>query len=165
MHAAASEPRVRRVIAWDTLTDFYTCMTRTLPPALRKLADEAVNADAQSKFELALHDAAANSPFLDWGLKQGQHVFGSKNASGVFVRARDFHTRDVPRRIRQDVLLTAGRRDHAVPLEQAFEQARLLSAARSTAIRVFTEDEYAQMHCQLGMESWAEERASAKIKA
>src|ERR1700678_1027149 len=65
MHAAASEPRVRRVVAWDTLTDFYTCMTRTLPPALRMLADKAVNADAESKFELALHDAAANSPFLD----------------------------------------------------------------------------------------------------
>jgi pimeloyl-ACP methyl ester carboxylesterase len=173
IRAAANEPRVRRVIACDVLTDFYACMTLTLPPALRKLADEVVNADAQTRFEFTLHAAAANSRFLDWGLKQGQHVFGSNNASGVFVRARDFHTRDVSPRIRQDVLLMAGTHDHAVPLEQVFEQGRLLSAARSTTIRIFTEDEYAQMHCQLGnfpllikmMESWAEERSSARIKA
>jgi pimeloyl-ACP methyl ester carboxylesterase len=170
IRAAANEPRVRRVIACDVLTDFYACMTLTLPPALRKLADEVVNADAQTRFEFTLHAAAANSRFLDWGLKQGQHVFGSNNASGVFVRARDFHTRDVSSRIRQDVLLMAGTHDHAVPLEQVFEQGRLLSAARSTTIRIFTEDEYAQMHCQLGnfplllkvMESWAEKRASAE---
>jgi pimeloyl-ACP methyl ester carboxylesterase len=170
IRAAANEPRVRRVIACDVLTDFYACMTLTLPPALRKLADEVVNADAQTRFEFTLHAAAANSRFLDWGLKQGQHVFGSNNASGVFVRARDFHTRDVSPRIRQDVLLMAGTHDHAVPLEQVFEQGRLLSAARSTTIRIFTEDEYAQMHCQLGnfpllikvMESWAEKRASAE---
>jgi alpha-beta hydrolase superfamily lysophospholipase len=170
IRAAANEPRVRRVIACDVLTDFYAALTATMPPALRQLADNAVNADAQSKFDLALHDVAAKSPILEWGLKQGQHVFGCKSSSGVFVRGRDFHTRDVSPRIRQDVLLMAGTHDHAVPREQVFEQGRLLSAARSTTIRIFTEDEYAQMHCQLGnfpllikvMESWAEERARAE---
>jgi hypothetical protein len=61
----------------------------------------------------------------------------------------------------------AGAQGHYVPLDQAFEQGRLLSAARSTTIRIFTKDEYAQMHCQLGnfplaigvMEDWAEARA------
>jgi hypothetical protein len=67
----------------------------------------------------------------------------------------------------------AGTHDHAVPLEQVFEQGRLLSAARSTTIRIFTEDESAQMHCQLSnyplainvVERWVEERISAENKA
>jgi hypothetical protein len=58
VRAVALEPRVRRVIAWDIMTDFYTCMTMTLPPSLRNLAD---NADTQNKLELAICDAATKS--------------------------------------------------------------------------------------------------------
>jgi pimeloyl-ACP methyl ester carboxylesterase len=167
VRAAAFEPRVRRVIAWDILTDFYTCMTMMFPPSLRSLADNATNADAKSKLDLAIRDAATKSLVLDWAMKQALHVLGCQSPHEVFDRARDFHTRDVSKRVRQDVLLMAGAQDHYVPLEQAFEQARLLSAARSTTIRIFSKDEYAQMHCQLGnfplairvMEDWVEERA------
>jgi dienelactone hydrolase len=91
----------------------------------------------------------------------------------VFVRGRDFHTGDVSSRIRQDVLLMAGTHDQFIPVEQVFEQGQALTAARSTTIRIFTADEHAHMHCQLGslplvisvVESWAEERASAASKA
>jgi pimeloyl-ACP methyl ester carboxylesterase len=174
IRAAASEPRVRRVIACDVLMDFYEALTSAMPPALRELTDKAINADAQRRtFDLALRDAAAKSPHLDWALKQGQHLFGCKSPSGVFVRDRDFRTRDVSPRIRQDVLLMAGTHDHFIPVEQVFEQGRVLTAARSTTIRIFTADEHAHMHCQLGnfpllisvIESWAEERASAASKA
>jgi len=167
MRAAAFEPRVRRVIAWDIMTDFYRCMTSTLPPSLRRLADDATSAEAKGRLDLAVREAATRSPVLDWAVNQALHVLGCKSPNEVFARARDFHTRDVSERIRQDVLLMAGAQDHYVPLDQAFEQGRLLSAARSTTIRIFTKDEHAHMHCQLGnfplavgvMEDWAEERA------
>jgi pimeloyl-ACP methyl ester carboxylesterase len=169
MRAAALEPRVSRVIAWDIMTDFYACMTLNLPPSLLNLANEAGNEEAKSRFDLAIRNAATKSPMLDWAMNQALHVLGCKSPNEVFTRACDFHTRDISNRIRQDVLLMAGAQDHYVPLDQAFEQARLLSAARSTTIRIFTRDEYAQMHCQLGnfplairvMEDWAEERARA----
>jgi hypothetical protein len=75
--------------------------------------------------------------------------------------------RDVSGKIRQDVLLLAGTQDHYVPMEQVYEQARMLTSARSTTIRLFTRDEHAQMHCQLGnfpltirvQEQWTEERS------
>jgi hypothetical protein len=74
--------------------------------------------------------------------------------------------RDVSPRITQDVFLMAGTHDHAVPFDQVGEQGRLLTAARSTTIRIFTKDEYGQMHCQMGnwplaaslIEAWTEER-------
>ena len=167
IRAAAFEPRVRRVIAWDILPDFYECTTLPLPPSLRSLADNATNADTQSNLDLAVRDAQVKSPELDWAMKQALHVLGCQSPHEVFARARDFHTRDVSGRVRQDVLLLAGAQDHYVPLEQAFEQARLLSAARSITLRIFTKDEYAQEHCQSGnmplaigvIEDWAEERA------
>jgi hypothetical protein len=167
MRGAAFEPRVRRVIAWDILTDFYACLTKTLPPPLQSLIENATDADGQNNLDLAIREAMTRSPLLDWVMKQAFHVLGCKSPHEVFARARDFHTRDVSPRIRQDVLLMAGTQDHYVPLEQAFEQGRLLSAARSITTRIFTRDEYAQMHCQLGnfplaikvMEDWTEERS------
>jgi pimeloyl-ACP methyl ester carboxylesterase len=169
VRAAAKEPRVRRVVAWDVLADFYAALMNALPPVLRDLANKAVSGDDQGKFDLAMQQAAGKSPLFDWLLKQGLHVFGGNTPTDYFVRARGFHTRDVSPAIRQDVLLMAGTHDHGIPLEQAFDQARSLSAARSTTIRIFTADEYAQMHCQLGnlplainvIESWAEERTAS----
>jgi hypothetical protein len=56
----------------------------------------------------------------------------------------------VSERVQQDVLLLAGARDHYVPLPQLWDQIRLLSNARSIAARVFTAQEQAQAHCQVG---------------
>ncbi|HLN07612.1 MAG TPA: hypothetical protein VK281_01390, partial [Xanthobacteraceae bacterium] len=44
----------------------------------------------------------------------------------------------------------ASARYHYVPLEQLWEQARGLTAARSITMRVFTAEEQAQAHCQVG---------------
>ena len=169
IRAAAFEPRVRRVIAWDIMTDLFACTTATLPPALRDLINNATSADTERDLDDAIRTAQTKSPVTDWSMKQASHIFGCGTPHEVFTRARAFHTRDVSEHVRQDVLLMAGAQDHYVPLEQAFEQARLLSAARSMTLRIFTKDEYAQMHCQSGnfplalrlAEDWVEERARA----
>jgi len=87
---------------------------------------------------------------LEWGIAQACHVFGRERPAGAFRAAQTLHTRDVSERVRQDVLLLAGARDHYVPLSQLWDQIRLLSNARSIAARVFTEQEQAQAHCQVG---------------
>lgn len=166
MDAAAHEPRVKRVVAWDILPDFHAAILASLPPPLRALAEGATDADGKRRCDTAISEAATKSPILDWMLQQAYHVLGVTTPSAFLDRARDFHTRDVSPRIRQDVLLLAGTQDHYVPLDQVWVQARLLTAARSTTVRVFTREEYAQMHCQLGnfplalelIESWTEER-------
>jgi alpha-beta hydrolase superfamily lysophospholipase len=170
MRAAAFEPRVRRVIAFDVLSDFYATLTSPLPAAMRALADAATSDEGKSRFDAALREAMTKSTGLDWIVKQGLHVLGGKTPSDLYALARNFQTRDVSGRVRQDVLLMAGTEDLAAPLDQAWEQGRLLTAARSTTIRVFTREEHAQMHCQLGntplavglMESWAEERSRTR---
>ncbi len=166
VRAAAGETRVRRVICWDILPDFYGAMTNQLPPPLRALADDKDNPDSQNKLDAMVAEAQAKVPIMDWLMKQAFHVLGCRSPHEVFLRVRDFHTRDASPLIRQDVLLMAGTQDHYVPLAQAFDQGRMLTAARSITTRIFTRDEYAQMHCHLGnfplaidlIESWVEER-------
>jgi pimeloyl-ACP methyl ester carboxylesterase len=172
IRAAAFEQRVTRVVAFDALVDLVECMNHSnalLGIALRGLlaigARRLIDESAES---LAHHDLR-----LEWSLNQAMRVFGSRSPSEALEAARSFNTRDISHRVRQDVLLMAGAADHYIPLEQLWEQARLLSAARSITARVFTAEEQAQAHCQVGnlplaigvLSAWVDALVSQRCRA
>jgi len=151
IRASAFEPRVRRVVAFDVLSDFFECMMMSVRPAqavhvLRGL----MSVGADSLIDSAMRGAARRSPLIDWGISQAMHVFGCERPSQALHIAQSYHTADVSAHVRQDVLLFAGAKDHYVPLTQLWDQARALTAARSITARVFTDEERAHAHCQVG---------------
>jgi hypothetical protein len=52
--------------------------------------------------------------------------------------------------VRQDVLILTGSKDHLVPFKMHTLQVRALTNARSVTSRVFTKEDNAQNHCQIG---------------
>jgi pimeloyl-ACP methyl ester carboxylesterase len=150
IRAAAFEPRVSRVVAFDVLSDFFDSLMTTHPgpagPFMRGMF--AVGADMI--IDRALPMVARHSPVVEWGIAQACHVFGRERPSQALRAAQALQTRDVSDRVRQHVLLCAGAHDHYVPLPQLWQQLRSLSAARSITARVFTAEEQAQAHCQVG---------------
>ena len=52
--------------------------------------------------------------------------------------------------IKQDVLILTGRNDHMVPFKMHELQVKALTNAKSVTARVFTKEESAQNHCQIG---------------
>ena len=150
IRAAAFEPRVRRVVAFDALADFFVCAVAQLPRAARLLVRSLAAVGANRGLDGMINAAARRRPVLEWGLAQAKHVFGCDRPADALRAMRALHTRTVSARVRQDVLLLAGANDHYVPLSQLWDQARLLSGARSITARVFTADEQAQAHCQVG---------------
>lgn len=173
LRAAAEEPRVRRVVAWDALTDFYACLTTAFPPPVRSLANMATDAAARARLDRAIDGFRERSPYVDWGIRQGLHVLGCQTPSEMCARARDFHTRDASPRVAQDVLLFAGTEDHSVPFDQVWTQGSQLTAARSVSVRIFPRGENAQAHCQIGnqplalglIQAWTEERTRSRSSA
>jgi hypothetical protein len=85
-----------------------------------------------------------------WGITQGMHVTGCATPAAFFSTLTAYNTRTVSSRVSQDCLIMAGSEDHFVPLEQFFTQLRLLTNARSVTGRLFTVEEQAQSHCQVG---------------
>jgi len=150
IRAAAFEPRVRCVVAFDVLSDFFECMMAVHPGPASSILRVLLATGADGLIDLTLPKLARQSPVLEWGIAQACHVFGRERPAGAFRAAQTLHTRDVSERVRQDVLLLAGARDHYVPLSQLWDQIRLLSNARSITARVFTAQEQAQAHCQAG---------------
>jgi hypothetical protein len=92
----------------------------------------------------------ASSPATGWAIRHGQHTSGARDPYELMLWLREMNTASFSERITQDVLLLAGREDHIVPLHQLWRQAQNLRHARSLTIRLFTAEEQAQSHCQIG---------------
>jgi pimeloyl-ACP methyl ester carboxylesterase len=150
IRAAAYEPRIKRVVAYDVMLDFFQCVTSRRG----KLVEGALNALVGLGLSKPLDVMAARlmkrDLFSKWGVEQGMHVTGTASPSEYFFKLKAYHNREVSHLVRQDTLIMAGGEDHFVPLQQFYEQLPLLINARSVTGQVFTRADQAQSHCQIG---------------
>ena len=150
IRAAAFDPRVRRVIAYDIMTNGLECVLRPLrPPAQKELLGwiDTGNEEAVDKF---LADAMAKSLLLDWMMQLALHNTGLRTLYEVMKHYQRYETASISSRLTQDVLLMAGADDHYVPVHQLPDQIATLTHVRSLTARVFTAAEQAQNHVQVG---------------
>ena len=150
LRAAALEPRVERVVAYDVLTNLLDVNLRQTNPLLRKLLIVLLRLGAAAMVNRMVGRVARKSPVVLWGIQQGMHVTGTKSAFEFLRRIEQFQTADISAAVRQDVLLMAGSEDHYVPVEQLHNQIKMLTNARSITVRLFTRSESAENHCQVG---------------
>lgn len=149
MHAAAYEPRVRRVIAQDILSDFTECYARPLGTLRGAFVNHATQVPDRL-VNAVIAAARRNDMLADWGVREGMRVFGVGHPAELLEAMRTLRTDAVSALVEQDVLLMAGRADHYVPLHQLGDQITTLTRARSVTARVFTVAEQAQNHVQVG---------------
>jgi pimeloyl-ACP methyl ester carboxylesterase len=150
IRAAAFEPRISRVVAFDILDDFFETIARQIGSAVRIPLRALLIARARGIINAIAHRAAARKPVSEWGLQQGMHVTGTATPYDFLRSTLAMNTRKISDRVRADVLLLAGTEDHYVPLAQLGRQAANLTNARSVTTRTFTAAEQASNHCQLG---------------
>ena len=150
LRAAAAEPRVAFVVAYDVLTNFLEVNLRQTPALLRGLLKVLLKLRAAGLVNRMVARVARKSPVVQWGVEQGMHVTGTTSAFDFLHKSGRLQTEDVSASVRQDVLLLAGSEDHYVPTEQWHDQIRMLENARSITARLFTRSESAHNHCQVG---------------
>jgi pimeloyl-ACP methyl ester carboxylesterase len=150
VRAAAFEPRVEHVIAYDIYPDSLDVNLRQVNGLRRGLLKLLLNMKAVAIVNLMAKRVARTSPVAEWGIEEGMHVTGTSSAYDYFRKIWQFNTADVSQRIKQDVLLLAGSEDHLVPMEHFYSQINMLKNARSITTRVFTKSESAAKHCQVG---------------
>lgn len=150
IRAAAYEPRVRRIIADDILTDFSEVVLRQASLAVRLMLTALIKVNAARAVNMLVRRATKRSLVIQWGIHPGMHVTGSRSPYEFLQKVRRLRTTAVSDRVTQDVLLMAGEQDHYVPLHQFHDQIKTLRNVRSLTARMFTRDEQAQNHCQIG---------------
>lgn len=167
--AAAFEPRVRRVVAFGVMWDFFEVVSSKLPIAARILQRTLSALGAKSLLDKGIRRRMEDDPLIKWAIEHGCYVFGVESPAEYFNKMRHFTTRDISSKINQDFLLLAGNGDHYVPIEHYHKQAQALTNVRSFTGRIFTAQESAQSHCQVGnvglalrvILDWVDERSNA----
>jgi pimeloyl-ACP methyl ester carboxylesterase len=148
--AAAFEPRIARVVAFDVMYDFFDCVTSHAGPVLRAARPLLGLRATAALVNAALQRMMKRDLAVEWGVRQGMYVTGTRTPAEFLKALRSYTLAEVSSRITQDFLLLAGAEDHHVPLEQFFTQARALTNVRSFTGRIFTRQEQGQSHCQYG---------------
>lgn len=150
MRAAAFEPRIRRVVALDVMFDRFDCFATASGSEKSEAIKHLVSMGARDKVESLMMQAMASSEATAWAIRQGLWTSGCSTVYDYVCWIMQFSAASFSSRITQDVLLLAGSQDHLVPRRQFFQQGDALVNARSLQMRMFTEHESAQAHCQVG---------------
>ena len=150
IRAAAFEPRVRRVIAYDVCPNMLEFLLRPVPPPGRENLLEWFDSGNEDAVNTFFANAMAKSLLLDWAIQQGMHNAGVKTPYEMLKHYQKYETASISSRLTQDVLLMAGAEDHYIPVHQLPDQIATLTHVRSLTARLFTRAEHAQNHCQVG---------------
>ncbi len=141
--AAAFEPRVKALIIHGVMFDFWATQAST-KPALGLLS----RWKSPRGLRAVLKVAARFSSELRWSVKAGMWVLGAKDPVGLIREMQRYSLVDTAGLIRQPTLILHGAKDHFAPREQLDMLCAALKAPKT--VRVFTEEEGAEEHCQFG---------------
>ena len=151
LRAAAYEPRIQKVIAYDVVYDWTKCvfarygnhLKRALVGLLLKHAKpKTINRRIEKRMKESLH--------YRWGYEHGMFATGTSSPYDYIRHLQLYSAVEISHLVKQDVLLMAGEKDHAVPVEMFHKQMKALKNASSITGRIFTEKENASGHCQVG---------------
>lgn len=147
LRAAAFEPRIKRVIANGHAIDYM----KSMPPVFRKIHiwcmdhwPAFMNRMAEMKFGNRENTAAWMADHLKYITRKSKPL----EALDLYLQLNDrnIHSECV----KQDVLIMSGRNDHFIPFKMHEMQLSALINANSVTGRVFTREEHAENHCQIG---------------
>ncbi len=145
--AAAFDPRIDGVVAYDVFFDGGAAAARNVPPFvfwLRKHGYTGV---------LNVLSGLKSDPGTTWAQQNGMWVFGLKNSFAVLDAFKAYSLAPVASRITADVLMFAGTDDHFIPPVQLDEFKKSLTHARGVTSVVFDRASGGSEHCQLGAPS------------
>ncbi|MFX1259733.1 MAG: alpha/beta hydrolase family protein, partial [Promethearchaeota archaeon] len=148
LRAAAFEPRISKVIAYDIIYDFFQVLLYAGGGKTKELVESLLDSNKRSLLNKIFQRVMKNNLLVNWGVNQGMYVFGVNTPFEFLEKSRLFSTAKISDRITQDVLLLAGSKDHFIPLEMFYKQIEALKNVKSLTCRMFTEREHASGHCQ-----------------
>lgn len=143
LRAAAFEKRISRVVAYDVF--IYDQHGSGFQGALYKFF-----LNYPSAYNWVAHTAMRISPAADHLISQWMDILNSSTPADYIAQMQYYSVSDIADRVHQDVLILAGDEDHMIPLKELQKHQEGLVNARSITERIFSADEHAENHCQVG---------------
>ena len=163
LRAAAFEPRIARAIAWSVSFDvlqYTNVVGQKIAKLMFRRFRNFVNKAMVKKMKKDLE--------YSWFVNNLMYITGKNVPIEAFDVLFQFNEENLHSNlVQQDILILTGKEDHLVPFKMHDMQVKALTNARSITSRVFTKEEHAQNHCQMGnlglaldvMREWIEARS------
>jgi len=150
LRAAAYEKRIKRVVAYDVIYNFFDCVISRQGKLKNAIISGLLGLNTDFILNKMFYKSMENDMFTEWLVTQGMHIWGAKTPAEYLKKLKNYQCEDCSKLITQEVLLLAGTKDHFIPLEMIYKQMKALKNAKSVTARIFTEKENAADHCQIG---------------
>jgi len=146
LRAAAFEPRIKRVIASGHAIHYMEIVPAPIAWIFKFFMkyENFFNKSSYKKME--------KNPRMKWEISQIMHITKSKTPldaaqkMSLALSRENMHAE----KIKQDVLFFSGKDDHFIPVRLHIRQVEALINTKSVTDRIFTKEEHAQNHCQIG---------------
>jgi pimeloyl-ACP methyl ester carboxylesterase len=142
--AAAFERRISRVVAWDHYYGFTECTYELMPSVLRLWIKLLMALKAKSILSREPENGHANLVY------HGMYLTGTDNFYDWWLDMSQYSFPSIAHLVTQDVLVLAGEEDPASPMKFYPRYIKALKNAKSVMGRVFTKEEHAASHNQIG---------------
>lgn len=144
--AAAFEYRIKRVVAWGIMPDFYEVILNKVPKGLSTLMDleekDQVNTLIRNKMEA--------DPLVKWAIQHGMYSMNVPTPYDYIKSTRNFEIQSIGHRITQDFLLLGSNGDHFIPVELYKKVIDALPNVKSLTYKMYTQSDSAENHCNMG---------------
>lgn len=158
--AAAYDKRISRLIMYDLIYDFYGSLKSRMG-RVKGLFFDWMTKNEKNPFWGIVTKKMDEIYFTKWLLQQGYEIYENVHTPyEYFNHIKRYNTREISKLITQDTLVLAGEHDIYTIYYQ--QQIDALINAKSVTGRLFTKEESADHHCQIGnlglvldtMEEW-----------
>lgn len=151
LRAAAFEKRIKRVVAWNVVYDFFECVMGRNGMFRYHLINTLVSIKAKGIINSFVRRSLRGKEMEEWIYNQMMYTYGAETSFEYLqIMKRYKCAKKIAQGVTQDVLLMAGAEDHIIPLRMYKRQYKVLTNANSIEGRIFTREEYAANHCQVG---------------
>jgi len=148
--AAAFEARIKRVVAWSLVPNFFELVIYDTPKSFQNIIRILIKHKGEAILNLLMKSLMKKDPLIEWAIHHGIHNMGVHTPYEYLRKISQFQYMDVIERISQDFLLISANKDHFIPLEFYKPIIDGLTNVKSLTYRLFTEKESAENHCNAG---------------
>ena len=148
LRAAAFDSRIKRVVATGHAFDYLQMAPRPLQRFVKFILQFETFSNWSSNLKMKYMPRSSREY---WEITHSMYITKTNTALAALKQMLQLNEENLhSEMIRQDVLVLAGGKDHYIPLKMLNMQVKALVNAKSVTSRIFTKEEHAENHCQIG---------------
>ncbi|MCY6369946.1 alpha/beta hydrolase family protein [Clostridium ganghwense] len=149
--AAAFDDRIKRVIAWSVFTNFADVLIGMRPKKVQRITNFCMKHNLAFIINTIIGaKIKKGDELVKWGFLHGMYAYEAKTPYEYLKKMDQYQIYNIADKIKQNVLIIGATKDHLIDYRTVGLEINALTNARSITVRIFTEQEHGEAHCNLG---------------